>query len=75
MKGRRPKKYFWKDSSDKELWGGAGSKSKTCQRCGFLSYKWEGRSGAYTCFDGCYHTTGFDSRSFYLRRFDYEGLS
>ena len=39
------------------------STRKKCACCQKLSYRWQGSDGVYVCYDGCFSTTGYDSRT------------
>lgn len=60
--GKRKAFYFGTARSAMDLYA-LGSRRKRCSVCGHLSYKWQGSSGYYACYDGCFSTTGHDSRT------------
>lgn len=36
---------------------------KKCPYCNKKTYRWTGSAGSYMCYDGCFSTTGYDSRT------------
>jgi hypothetical protein len=60
--GKKSSSFFGTQQNAMDLYH-PSYKKKKCDRCQKPSYRWEGSGGYYVCYDGCFSTTGYDSRT------------